>query len=129
MTNRRGVTLFETMIAFLVVGLVATSAMEAVSAEMRGAERARRALETQALASSRLDFLQLLTDADLQALPDSVESGEFEAPMNEYAWHMTSDPDQDQPGVYHVAITVTWPGNAYVVRTSVYRRPPVITPR
>src|SRR5471030_3123136 len=71
---RKGITLFESVAALTIVGLVAVSALEAVGAEMRTAERARRALEVEALATQRLDGMDLLTDQELQAIPDSVAS-------------------------------------------------------
>ncbi|HEV8410426.1 MAG TPA: hypothetical protein VGQ30_07950, partial [Gemmatimonadaceae bacterium] len=72
---RRGVTLFEAVAALAVVGTVAVSALSAASGEMRTAARARRALEVEALATSRLDFLALMNDQQLQNLPDSVAKG------------------------------------------------------
>ena len=68
---RKGITLFESVAALTIVGLVAISALEAVGAEMRTAERARRALEVEALATQRLDALELLNDQELQTIPDS----------------------------------------------------------
>src|SRR5437763_10205127 len=101
---KRGITLFESVAALTIVGLVAISALEAVGAEMRTAERARRALETEALATQRIDMMDLLTDQELQAVPDSVAGGKFDAPLDEYRWQTTSSPVSDQPGVYNVAV-------------------------
>src|SRR2546430_6389748 len=101
---KRGITLFESVAALTIVGLVAISALEAVGAEMRTAERARRALEAEALATQRLDAMDLLTDQELQAIPDSVGSGAFDAPLDEYKWTTTSAPVSEQPGMYAVAV-------------------------
>ena len=120
---KRGITLFESVAALTIVGLVAISALEAVGAEMRTAERARRALEVEALATQRLDALELLNDQELQVIPDSIATGTFEAPMEEYSWTIESEPVADQPGVYDVALNITWENGTYPIRTKMYRRP------
>jgi type II secretory pathway pseudopilin PulG len=125
--SRRGITLFESVAAMTIVGLVAISALETVGAEMRTAERARRALEVEALASQRLDGMDLLTDQELRAIPDSVAKGDFDAPLDEYKWVTTSAPVSDQPGVYDVSVTVSWASGSYALHTRMYRRPRQLT--
>jgi hypothetical protein len=71
--------------------------------------------------------MDLLTDQELQALPDSVQKGTFSAPLNEYSWKTTSAPLSDQAGIYDVRITIDWAAGSYVVRTYQYRRPPLAT--
>jgi type II secretory pathway pseudopilin PulG len=123
---RHGITLFESIAALTIVGLVAISAMETVGAEMRTAERARRALEVEALATQRLDAMDLLSDQELQAIPDSVAAGTFDAPLDEYSWTIESNPVAEQPGVYDVALTIAWDNGSYPIRTKMYRRPRLI---
>lgn len=120
---KRGITLFESVAALTIVGLVAISAMETVGAEMRTAERARRALEVEALATQRLDAMDLLTDQELQAIPDSVAAGTFDAPLDEYSWLVESSVVAEQPGVYDIALTISWESGSYPIRTKMYRRP------
>lgn len=124
---RRGITLFESVAALTIVGLVAISALEAVGAEMRTAERARRALEVEALATQRLDGMELLTDQELQAIPDSVAEGVFDAPLDEYKWTTSSSSVAEQPGVYSVSVEISWPTGTYALNTRMYRRPRQIT--
>jgi type II secretory pathway pseudopilin PulG len=126
---RRGISLFEAVVAIAVVGMTAVSALESVGAGMRSAEKSRRAIEAEALASSRLDFLDLMNDRELQTLPDSVEAGTFPKPLDEYSWKTTSAAYAEQPGVYDVRITITWPTGSYTVKTYVYRQPPIATRR
>jgi prepilin-type N-terminal cleavage/methylation domain-containing protein len=125
MSNRRGFTLFEATAALAIVGITSVAALSAVGAELRTAGRARRAIEAEALATSRLDFMSLLTDQELQALPDTVAKGQFAAPLSDYSWKTTSSALSDQAGVYNVAITIDWPNGAYTIRTYLYRRPPL----
>lgn len=126
---RRGITLLEAVVAIAIVGMTSVAALEAAGGEMRTAERARRAIEVEALASSRLEFMDLLTDRELQALPDSVEKGKFAAPLDEYSWTTTSAPVSEQPGVYDVRVNVAWPSGSYALRTYLYRTPRLATRR
>ena len=127
LSNKRGITLFESVVAITIVSLTAVAALEAVAAELRTAERARRAIEAQALLDMRLDFLNLMSDQELLSLPDSVKKGQFDPPMNEYGWTTTSAADPDQSGVYDITLSILWPGNSYTVNTAQYRRPTTTT--
>ena len=117
----------EAVVAVAIVGMTAISALESVGGGMRTAERSHRAIEAEALATSRLEFMQLLSDQELRALPDSVEKGKFAAPLDEYSWTTTSSAYSDQAGVYDVRVTVSWPAGSYTVRTYEYRTPPFAT--
>jgi type II secretory pathway pseudopilin PulG len=126
---RRGISLFEAVAAVAVVGMTAISALAAVGAEMRTAERARRAVIAEALATSRTDAMELLTDAELQVLPDSVGTGRFPEPLDGYQWTATSAPHELHAGLYTVAVTISWESGSYTVRTQMYRRPPLVLTR
>ena len=127
--NSRGVTLFETVAALTIVSLTAVSALAAVGSELRTTERARRAIEAEALASQRLDFLSMMTDQELQSLPDSVRSGTFDKPLDEYHWETSSTPNSSTAGVYDITLRIEWANNRYVINTSQYRRPPLTSTR
>jgi type II secretory pathway pseudopilin PulG len=123
--DRKGVTLFEAVAALAIVGVVSVSALSAAGGEMRTAERARRSLEVEALATSRLDFLVLMNDQQLQNLPDSVAKGMFDKPLDNYTWTTTASPLSTQAGVYDVRVKVEWKGGSYALQSYVYRRPPL----
>lgn len=129
MRVRRGFSLLEAIAAVAVIGMTAVGALEAAGSDLRTAERARRALEAEALATARLDFMNLLYDTDLQALPDSVAKGTFDKPLDDYSWIATSKPYSDQAGVYDVRVTVKWTEGEYTERTYMYRRPAIATRR
>jgi type II secretory pathway pseudopilin PulG len=124
---RGGVTLFEAVAALAIVGVTAVSALSAVGGEMRTADRSRRALEVEALATSRLDFLALMSDQQLQNLPDSVAKGTFDKPLDSYTWATTATPVATQAGIYDVRIHVTWKDGSYGLQSYIYRRPPLAT--
>lgn len=125
--GRWGISLLEAVAAIAIVGLTSVSALEASGAEMRTAERARRAIEVGQLATARLDFMNLLYDTDLQSLPDTVAKGTFDEPLDEYSWTATSAPVSEQAGVYDVRVTIHWSGGAYTVKSYLYRRPLSVT--
>ncbi|MBK7596062.1 MAG: type II secretion system protein [Gemmatimonadetes bacterium] len=129
MRNNRGVTLFETVAAMTLVAITAVSAMAAVGAELRTAEKARHTLEAEALATTRLDQLALLTDRELLSLPDTIAQGDFEAPLADYSWETTSAASNAQAGVYDVVVTVSWPTGRYTITSALYRRPAVPSAR
>jgi len=110
--------------AVAIGGATAASALAAVGSLCRRTARAQRALVVEALATSRLDFLELLdTDRELQALPDSVEEGQFPAPLEEYGWTTDVAPVSAEPGLYSVVVTVNWKDGSYQLRSRAYRRP------
>jgi type II secretory pathway pseudopilin PulG len=128
---RNGITLFEAVAAITIVGVTAVSALSAVAGEMRTATRARRALEVEALATSRLDFLALMSDQQLQNLPDSVAKGAFDPPLDSYKWVTSATPLATQAGIYDVRIEVQWKDggkdDSYGIESYIYRRPPLAT--
>jgi type II secretory pathway pseudopilin PulG len=121
--RRSAFSLFEAVVAISVVGMTAVAALESVGSGMRTAEKSRRAIEAEALASSRLEIMDLMTDQQLQSLPDSVTKGRFDKPLDAYSWTTTSAPVADQAGVYDVRVTVSWPTGDYTLKTYVYRQP------
>ncbi len=121
---RAGVSLLEAVVAVAIVGMTSVAALEAVGGDMRTAERAHRAVEVEALATSRLEFMDLLSDRELQALPDSVAKGTFAKPLDQYSWKTSSAALSDQAGLYDVRVTIVWPSGSYMVRTYAYRTPP-----
>lgn len=123
---RKGITLFEAVAAVAMVGATAAAALSAVGSQYRTTARAQRALVVEALATSRLDFLDLLSaDRDLQSLPDTVAQGAFPAPLDEYSWKTDVTPVSDEPGLYNVLITVLWKDGQYQLKSRAFRRPPL----
>jgi type II secretory pathway pseudopilin PulG len=115
-------TLLEAVVALTIIALAGIAALATVAAELRGAERARRALEAAALAQERMARAGLLRAAELSSLPDSIRAGSFGGRLAEYRWTTTSRALPDEPDVYGVAVSVTWPeGGRYTLDGRWYR--------
>ncbi len=127
MRARRGISLFEAIASLAIVAVTTISALATVGAEMRTSERARRAIEVEALLSERVNLLNLATDRELQSLPDSIAEGQFDAPLDGYTWTTESAPHAIYPGLYDVTITLRWMDGSSTVHTAQYRRPPFAT--
>ena len=123
--SHRGISLLEAVVAVAIVGMTSVGALEAAGSDMRAAERSRRAIIVDVLATSRLDFMGLLNDRELESVADSVRNGRFPEPLDEYTWKTSSAPVSEQPGVYDVRVTIQWASGSYVLRTYAYRRPPM----
>lgn len=126
---RHGVSLFEAIAALAIVALTTISALSVVGSELRTTEKARRALEVEALLAERVGMLPLLTDRDLQRLPDTVAQGRFPEPLNAYQWTTASAPSISYPGLYDIELSVVWANGRTTVNTAQYRRPPLATSR
>jgi type II secretory pathway pseudopilin PulG len=126
---RSGLSLLEAVVSVTIVGLTSVAALEAVGGDMRATERARRAIEAEALATSRLEVIGMLTERELQAIPDSVATGKFAKPLDEYQWTTQSAPISNQAGLYDVRVTVAWREGTYTVKTYEYRTPPIVSRR
>jgi type II secretory pathway pseudopilin PulG len=127
--NRSGVTLFEAVAAMAIVGMTSIAALEAAGAQMRAAERARRAVEASSLAQQRIDWLDFLNETQLRALPDTVAEGKFPEPLEEYSWETDAKPFPTQAGVYEVAVRIYWEKREqhFELKSYVYRRPLIQT--
>jgi type II secretory pathway pseudopilin PulG len=125
--RRRGITLMETVVALAIIGMMSIGTLGAVSADLRAAARARRGLEASVLATERVRQLDLLTELELEALPDSVAKGTFPAPLDEYAWTTAVSNRSTEQGVHDVVVTVTWPDGSYALKTAIFRRPMILT--
>ena len=127
---RSGFSLFESMVALVIVAMISIYSLNAVSQAFDVAFRARRAIEMDALLNQRLDWLNMMQASTFTSLPDSLAQGVFDYPNNGYMWQMTSTPYSNQPGIFDVQISViptTGQAGMFTVHTYVYRRSAVNT--
>jgi prepilin-type N-terminal cleavage/methylation domain-containing protein len=119
--DRRGFTLLEAAVAIAIVGLAAVAALDAVGASLRATEKARWALQADALARERLEVVALLDDAGLESLPDSLADGTFGKGFSDFRWQTESKPVAGQPGLYDIRVVVMSTQGTHWVRTRLYR--------
>jgi len=121
--RRPGVSLFEAIAALAIVGATSISALAVAGAGVRTADRARRVHEVQALAQEQLARLELARDEELLALPDSLATGRFAPPFDDYRWEAESRPDARFAGLFAIELVVLWPDGAFATESAIYRRP------
>lgn len=121
---RPGFTLIEAAIAVAIVGLAAVATVGAFGAELRSADRARRALEARALAEQRLTGLELAPALLLDRLPDSLAAGRFDRPFDAYEWQASAKARERSGFLYDVSVSVHWGGGELTLSSRVYRPPP-----
>ena len=116
--DRRGFTLIEAAVAIAIVGLAATAALDAMAASLRATEKARWALQADALARERLHAVAILEGADLESLPDSVAAGRFGSGFEDFEWRTEAKPVSGQLGLYDVRVVVMSAQGTHWVRIS-----------
>lgn len=118
---RAGFTLMEVVVAVIIVGMTAIATLSTFATELRTAGTSRSALEAGSLAQQRLTLLQLVPAEDLNALPDSIKSGVFDPPFENYAWKAAVTRDLKETDLFDAAVEVTWTNGSYDIATRVYR--------
>lgn len=105
-SSRAGFTLIEAAVAVTIVGLAAVASLAAFGAELRAGDRARTALEVEALLEEQLSLTRLLPTQSLISLPDSLTRGEFLPPFERYAWSRSVRVVPGTPGLFDVTVRV-----------------------
>lgn len=127
--DRPGFSLLEAVVALAIVGIVAVGILGAFGSDLRGAETARTALTTSALARSRLARLEIADARELAALPDSLARGTFGAPFGQFAWAATSRAVDGEPDLYEVRVDIRGPSYQSDLRSRVFRPLPAVPMR
>ncbi len=117
----RGFSLLEAVVALAIVGLAAVASLAALGQELRGAERVRRALESNALAEERLARLRLLPREELSPPADSLRHGRFGPPFADYTWHLVSRSMPGRDELLDVELVIRWADGAYPLITRLHR--------
>lgn len=114
--GHRGFTLLEVIVAVVLVSTALVGWLATYGAELRTLSRTRVVAVAVELAEDRLTAIELYAADRLPALPDSLESGTFPAPFEDYAWtaESTSVPGTD---LAEVSIRVDGPGAGHELTT------------
>jgi type II secretory pathway pseudopilin PulG len=116
--------LLEAVVALMIIALVGAAAVSVAGVELRTTDRASRLLEARTLAEDRLSALRFLDNDGLTHLPDSLESGTFARPFEDYRWEAHADEVRAEQELFDVAIEVQWADGSYRLSTRVYRPRP-----
>lgn len=119
--DRKGFSLLEAVVALAIVGVASVAMLATVGAELRAAGRIRGALESQALAESRLASVRLLAREELEPLVDSLRRGRFTAPFASYRWEASSRRVTGQRDLFEVTVAVLSDDGEYELNTRLYR--------
>jgi len=123
-----GFTLIEAVVALTIVGIAGVGALEALGAEVRGAERAREAYIVAGLGQDRLAAVTVVSPSDMLHLPDSVARGTFPPPFDGYRWTTSVEPLFGAPDLYAVRIAISGARAEYAIETRLYRPVPAPSP-
>lgn len=121
--RRRGVSLLEAIAALAIVGATSAGVLATTGAGVRASARARQAHEAEALGLELFAQLSLASESTLRALPDSLASGRFAPPFDEYSWRTAVGPHGELAGLYEVRIDVIWADGTQALSSALYRRP------
>jgi type II secretory pathway pseudopilin PulG len=115
--ERRGFVLMEAVVALAIVALVAIGLLGATAAQIRTADKAALLLTARSLAEDRMTMLRLLDHSGLTDLPDSLATGTFAAPFEDYSWTARSEPVPNEYELFHAEVVVSVADEAFVLRT------------
>jgi type II secretory pathway pseudopilin PulG len=124
-TERRacpsGFVLLEAVVALTIIALFAIALLTTVGAQVRAADRANVLLVARALAEDRMVKLQLLDINQLKDVPDSLVTGEFPAPFQDYSWLARVTEVPEEQDLFSAEVNVSAHGYVYPMRTMLHR--------
>ncbi|MGQ0813166.1 MAG: type IV pilus modification PilV family protein [Gemmatimonadota bacterium] len=119
--SRGGFVLLEAIAALMIVSVTGIAVLAALGTQMRASESAHTVLQADALARDRLARLELLDEADLSFIPDSLSRGQFAPPLDRFSWHVQATRTSNERGLFDVNVTIEWDDGRGVVATRFYR--------
>jgi hypothetical protein len=119
--RRDGFVLLEAVVALAILGVASIVLLQVRAQQIRVATQARELLTAQALAEDRIAVLRVL-DYDLLAdPPDSLMSGEFPPPFEEFSWTSQVELMEDEYDLFGVSVEVLGPAERFPLRTLMHR--------
>ena len=119
--GRRGFVLLEAVVALAILGVASIVLLQVRAQQIRVATQARELLTAQALAEDRIAALRMLDYELLAEPPDSLLSGVFPPPFQDFAWSAQVALMEDEYDLFGVEVEVLGPGERFPLRTLIHR--------
>jgi type II secretory pathway pseudopilin PulG len=116
-----GFLLLEALIGLAIIGIVGVALLAATGAQVRSAGKASVLLVAGALAQDRLTAIQLLDFEGLGDPPDSLLSGAFPPPFEEFTWQAEVTEADGEYDLFAVRLEVHGLGEVYPLETLLHR--------
>jgi prepilin-type N-terminal cleavage/methylation domain-containing protein len=116
--DRAGFTLIEAMVALVLAGAVLAAAFGVAAADARASRRAAELHSAATLADDLLARVAVAPPGQL-ARWSRGESGWFDAPMDRFAWRITTSSIPNEDALVGVRAEVLWNGGSFTVHTRV----------
>ncbi len=124
--ERSGFVLMEAVVALAIISLFSIALLGAVGAQVRVADQGNVLLVARALAEDRLMALRLLDYDGLTELPDSLATGTFPEPFEEFTWSATATATEDEQDLFNASIVVSGRGYSLPLESLLHRPRPVV---
>ncbi len=118
--RRRGFVLIEAVVALAILSLVGLALLQATGTQLRAASKAKVLLTEQALAGDRIGALRLLSYDDLRKLPDSLATGAFPPPFDEFTWTAQVDSIKGEYDLFGAQVTIAGRGETFPLETLIH---------
>jgi hypothetical protein len=124
--NEGGFVLLEAVVALAIISLFAIGLLSMVGAQVRGTDRATVLLLERALAEDRLMAAGMLDNEDLNDLPDSLATGTFADPFEDFTWTLKVTPVEDEYDLFTTDVLISGRGYTLPMQKLVHQPRPVV---
>jgi type II secretory pathway pseudopilin PulG len=121
-----GFLLLEALIALAIIGVVAIALLAATSSQIQASGKGNALLVASALAQDRLAAIQMLDGDELRDPPDSLATGTFPPPFDEFSWATTVESADNEYELFAVRIVVDGRGESFGMETLLHRSSSVL---
>ena len=125
-SDTSGFVLLEAVVALAIISLFAIGLLSMVGAQVRGTDRATVLLLERALAEDRLMAAGMLDHEDLNDLPDSLATGTFAEPFEDFTWTLKVTPVEEEYDLFTTDVLITGRGYTLPMQKLVHQPRPIV---